>query len=122
MSPQNTNTEFSVETHVDVDPEARVRMPMTALGALLGAVIALVATGVVAESLIVLGGGVAGWLLGLVAALMIDRYRKLHKPVDELSRDELYAEAARRDIDDRSDMTKEQLAEAIRDGSLVASS
>lgn len=114
------NTELTFETQVEVDPQARVKMPLTALGALLGGLIAMVATGIVFESLVVIIGGVAGWLAGLVAAVLLDRYRKRGGPVENMTRDELYAEARRQGVDGRSDMTKDELAAAVRDDEVRA--
>ncbi len=45
-----------------------------------------------------------------------DRSRSTERNWDELSRDELYDEAQRRDIPGRSSMTKQQLAEALGEG------
>jgi hypothetical protein len=120
----------------DFDPvsairRSRVHMPLPALGALLGGVIAFIATGIVLESLIVLLSATIGWAIGVGAAFWIDRERrrteadKASDPgllAEQRTRDELYQSAQLLDIEGRSEMTKDQLAEAVAERTARADS
>lgn len=98
----------------------KVRLRLTGLGAVLGAVVAFVAVGALEETLWVILGAAIGWVVGLIVSVLVRRWRedeRIAVETDHLRRqhthDELYEKAERLDIDGRSDMNKQQLAEAV---------
>jgi hypothetical protein len=114
LDPGDRDTTFGFETQVSVDDSSRVTIPLTALGALVGGLVAFVATGILIEALIVLVGAFVGWAVGLGAALLLDNRRR-ERARGRRSRDDLSEEAQRLDVAGRSNMTKDELAEAVAD-------
>ncbi|MEZ5239538.1 MAG: hypothetical protein R2716_11555 [Microthrixaceae bacterium] len=81
---------------------------MTALNAIVGALIAFLATGIIIEGLIVMLGGLVGWGVGLLGAVLIDR-RRLEQ-LENTARDELYEQAQELGIGPLADVPRRGIA------------
>lgn len=106
------NREVDLGATIEVDGKERLRISLTALGAIVGALIAFLATGIIIEGLIVMLGGLVGWGVGLLGAVLIDRRRR-EEQLENTARDELYEQAQELGIEGRSQMSKEELARAV---------
>jgi len=89
--------------------------PVT-LGALLGGLIAFVASGAIRETAIVLAGGMIGASLGWFVRRYILRVQTFEQAIDlreSATKTELYEQAQELGIEGRSSMTKDELVAAI---------
>src|SRR5437868_14611968 len=99
-----------------MDQQDTIRMDPVRLGALIGAVFAFFVTGAIVTVLWVAFGGVVGGGIGYIVkkyAHDARAYRDAIDLTDGRSKEELYAEAQRLEIEGRSSMTREELAAAI---------
>lgn len=97
-------------------PVERVRLRLTGLGALIAATVAFFVIGAFDELLVVALAAGVGWLLGFVASVALRRW-KYDKVVEhyeeDVSKRELDQRARELDVEGRSNMDKEELAEAV---------
>lgn len=103
-----------------VPTDEKVKLRLTAFGAVIGAAIAFVMVGAIQETLWVLLGAAVGWVAGMGLAMLMRRWRQVEEVSDEAAHlerqhtaDELYEKADELDIRGRSDMNKRELAEAV---------
>lgn len=92
-----------------------MRTRLTNLGAVVGGIATFFAIGALDEVIKVAIGTAVGWLVGLALYVNLERKQQERRVADLRARprSELLKEAGRLDIEGRSDMTKEQLIEAI---------
>jgi hypothetical protein len=99
-----------------MDERDVIRMDPVRIGALVGAVFAFFVTGAIITVLWVVFGGVVGAGIGYVVAKYAKDARTFRDAIDLTdgrTKEELYAEAQRLEIEGRSGMTRDELAAAI---------
>jgi hypothetical protein len=99
-----------------MDERDTIRMDPVRIGALIGSVFAFFVTGAIITVLWVAFGGVVGAGIGYLVTRYAHDARTYRDAIDLTegrSKDELYAEAQRLEIEGRSTMTRDELAAAI---------